>query len=242
MNRGFRALFVSLVTALALATPVFATTATIQYKSPVDPSAIYNGFYAGIYNGLLNGKPATFICDDYLHEIGSGTSWQASVNSNNPPTGDRFNPSTNTNPLLLKDSNNEYSGSSLTSQQEEYNMITWLVVQIISDPTDKNHEWAALSGAIWSITDTAWGQWDSDGDSYTYNSNYTKKGGKGYSAYDYVGMALSNKDDTNLPKFTVYTPTGTYGQEFYGTPEAATTLLLGLAMLSGSLLRKKLVC
>lgn len=239
MKRGFLALFVSLVTALALATPVFGTTATIQYKSPVDSSATYNGFYAGIYNGLLNGKAARFICDDYLHEIGSGTPWQASVNGNNPPTGDRFDPSTVTNPLLLKDPNNEYSGSSLTSQLEEYNMITWLVEQMLSDPTDSHKEWAALSGAIWSTTDTAWGFWN-DQHHFTYSTAYTKDGGLGKSAEDYVRAALSHKDDTNLPHYVVYTPTGSYGQEFFGAPEASTTLLLSLSVFSVGLLRKRL--
>jgi hypothetical protein len=237
----FRALslLVSLLTALALATPVFATTATIQYVSPVDSGAVYNGFYAGVYNGLLNGSAAKFICDDYLHDIGPNHPWTANVNSNNPATGDRFDPSTVTNPLLLKNPNNEYSGSSLTSQLEEYNMITWLVEQMLGDPSDSHKEWAALSGAIWSTTDTAWGTWNSS-TKYTYNAAYTTKGGLGLSAQQYVQSALSHKDDTNLPKYTVYTPTGGYGQEFFGAPEASTTLFLGLSVLSSGLLRKRL--
>lgn len=212
-----------------LAMPALASTiATIIFESHPSNDT-YDGAYVGIYRGLVgNSKTLTnFVCDDYLHTIHGGMSWSAYVNSSNPPTGDEFSPGSITDPDV----------TGITQQLQEYNMITWLVEQIFLDPSNSKGQWGAFSGAIWSITDDAW----ANGNDPTKGESdlYTKTTYGGLTAQEEVLAALGHANDTTLPVFTVFTPTGSTGQEFYGT-EPAIPVLLGCTFLGVGMLRKRL--
>jgi hypothetical protein len=56
-----------------------------------------------------------------------------------------------------------------------------------------------------------------------------------------VALAYGHRDDTNLPKYNVYTPTNfSQGQEFFspaGEPDTALLLMLTLISVGGFVLR-----
>ncbi|MGO9271018.1 MAG: PEP-CTERM sorting domain-containing protein [Terriglobia bacterium] len=182
----------------------------------------YGGVYVGLYQGTVNGGPAItdFICDDFDHDISDGNSWTAAVGNTSPVSSTvRFGPANITNPAL--------TGQNLT-QQEDYNMLTYLAEQIFGDPNNSNGDWGYLSWAIWSINSDAWN-----------SSNYTTQ------VQTFVADAFDHKDDNN-GNLIVYTPTdGQPGQEFFGqdpVPEPASVVLFGtsLALAIGWLAGKKL--
>ena len=282
MTRRFSVLLLSLAVALAVALPAFAQqTVVITFQSVVDTSAQYDGYYAGEYQGTINGSSTktNFICDDFLTDIVQPQSWQANVNSNQglsndpagtPSTSDpvRYAPQKSLafgtfpvgyynieNPYLVPGTDKTLPGvgTGLT-QQEEYNMIAYLVNLIFTGPQSN---WGHLSGAIWSIADCGW---SAAGQSCNPSSAVS-------TAYDaatqaYVTQAFGERDTTQ-PTFTVYTPNGGSctgyancegnGQEFWAqnpvaTPEPAAivllawgTLALALAPLVSKLRRKKLL-
>jgi hypothetical protein len=242
MKRTSWVTVLSLVAVLGLSLSASATT-LIKFTTIDSHDSTYDSFYAGVYKGTINGKPADFICDDFLTEINYGQSWYAHDNTNKPvsvgPDGVRYAPSGNgiyhiTNPFLLS------GGNPIVTQQEEYNMIAWLVGQIFSDTNNADHNWASLAGAIWSTADGAWN-----------NSSYTSNNGGSHSAAYYVGLAFSHKDDSNLPQYAVYTPfaaTGCgqsghpscNGQEFWAPAQEPTVaLLLGATFLGVGLMGKR---
>jgi hypothetical protein len=212
----------TLVVVLVLATKAVAgeSTVTIRFAALNANDGVYDGAYAGIYMGTVNGVPTLFVCDDFFTDITEGQSWQANVNSSNPAndtpvTGNLFSPGSITNPTVIAW---ETSNGDLT-QQQEYNVLSWLVEQIFLNPANSDPNsasgWAALGGAIWSITDGAWSA-----------SDYVSSGAEAD-----VLTALSNYNDTNLPTYTVYTPDpNDAGQEFFAltpTPEPTSLLLFG---------------
>jgi len=222
MTRRFTLLLLSLFVVFVVAVPAFPSTVLITFVQANANDQTFNGDYAGLYDGKVNGVKTEFVCDDFLHNISGGESWTANVNSSapvnpDPTTGNRFGPGTINNPLLTV--------LNLT-QQEEYNMITWLVEQIFADPSNSNHQWGAYQGAIWAITDSAW----QDGD---YTASYG-----GLTAKGEVIAAEAYKD---VPAARiVYTPAeGQPGQEFYGT-EPAIPVLLGFTFVGVGMLRKRL--
>jgi hypothetical protein len=225
MKRYFSLLLLSLVALLGTATAALAgsvTTALITFNNAT--GVAYGGVYVGIYQGTVNGGPAItdFVCDDFTHEITNGMSWTAYVGSSNPVSADvRFSPSG-----AFPISNPALTGLGLT-QQEEYNMVTYLVNLILKDPNDSSGNWGYEAWAIWSITSPAW------------NSPYYTS-----QVVSFVDDALSNKDKNN-GNLIVYTPTpGQPGQEFLAqTPEPSSVLLLGtcLALGAGFLGLKKIL-
>lgn len=253
MKRLFLTLVVSLVAALALATPALAAT-IIKFNSSSSYDKGYDGSNAGVYLGTVNGQNTQFICDDFINEIQAGQSWYAYNNTNSPnvstgPTGVRYAPTgygqyNISNPDLAPAVN-----AGLT-QQQEYNMIAWLVGKIFSDPTNQNLNWASEAGAIWSIADGGWSGTCSGVGPYNCSYLSTNNDTSGLTTKTYVQDALAYKD-TSFPKYNVYTPyagpncgqgnnPSCNGQEFWAeTPEAATPLLLGLATIFGGLVRKK---
>jgi len=256
-------LFLSTVLALVWAIPSFATsTSLIQFNTVSQYDGVYDGDYAGIYLGTVtqNGQTtqAQFICDDFISEITYGQSWNAYNNTNNPLSqgsqGVRYAPSGQSqydmsNPNLIQGSGMTLAGvpSSGLSQQQEYNMIAWLVGQLFSDTNNHDGNWASLAGAIWSTADGGWN--DGHGG---FNSSYLGTNGGTETAQWYLEQALTHQND-NLPNYNVYTPFAApncgqpnqpscNGQEFFSpAPEAATTMLLSLSLLSAGLFRKKLL-
>ena len=221
MKQRLLGIALSVAAVLAFATAATAGTVTITFN---DATVGYGGFGVGLYQGTVNGGPAitNFICDDFEHEIGSGDFWTATVGSTNPVSSTvRFEPpSAISNPAL--------TGQNLT-QQEDYNMITYLAEQIFADPTDSNGNWGYLSWAIWSINSDAWNS--------SYSSYYTTQ------VQTFVTDALNHKD-TNNGNLIVYTPTGDVGQEFLAdAPEPASVVLFGtiLALAMAGLAGKKLL-
>jgi len=214
MKRRLGILVLGVAVVFGLETTAFGGNVTITFTKN---TASYGGVGVGIYQGSVNGGPtlAQFVCDDFLHGISNNQSWTASVGSTNPTSsGLRFGPSNVSNPLL--------TGQSLT-QQEIYNMVTYLALQIFSDPTNSHGNWGYLSWAIWSITDGAWN-----------NPYYTSQ------VSSFVQAALARKD-TNNGDLVVYTPvSGQPGQEFLSTPEPGSILLMGTCLtLAGLLLARK---
>ena len=219
---------------LALASTASATTVTIQFTSADSHDSVYGGYYAGIYHGTVNGQSATFISDDFLTDISNNQSWQAYANSNSPvssgPTGVKYTSSGGTYnmsnaDLTTGDKDSDFIGS-VASPQEEYNMVTWLVEQIFKDPKNSKEDWGAYAGAIWSITDGGWKPSD-------YENKVFGTGVNALTAESAVALAYGHRDDTNLPKYHVYTPTDfSKGQEFYSAAEPDTALLLILTLIS----------
>lgn len=111
------------------------------------------------------------------------------------------------------------------SQTQEYTMISWLVEQIFNDPTNKNGDWGAYGGAIWSIADGGWKV--SDYENKVFGGGLTEEAA--------VADAFAHKDDAHLPKYNIYTPSPLKaGQEFFSpAAEPSTVLLLSLVLLAG---------
>jgi len=224
MYRRIAVLMASAVIVLGLSTRVFASTVTIQFTSASSYDTTYANAYAGIYNGTVNGRSTEFVCDDFLTEISNGQSWSAYANTNRLASNTepvKFAPSTISNPLFTF-GNPSYIGT-VSSQQQEYNMVSWLVEQIFGNPTDSGGQWGAYAGAIWSLTDGAW-------NSPSYTASYG-----GLTAEGELVAAYSHRNDTNLPLYYVYTPNPLdAGQEFFSpVPEPATSLLLSIVLLVG---------
>lgn len=205
--RTFPALLVlSLAVSLCFSAGAAAQSTIVFNNASVfggDPA--YGSFGVGIYNGTVNGVGAQFICDDFLHDIVNGNTWSAWQNSTNPvtggPDGNRFVATNITNPQL--------TGLGLTTQQE-YNMIGYLVTQILTGPSS---QWQYLSWAIWSITDGAWHQ---KGGCTTCEDAWYQT-----NVAPLVAAALAH--DGTTYNFTVWTPTGTLGQEFLQVAESSLT-------------------
>ena len=230
MRRYVATIGASIVLMFGLATAAFANTVTITFQNINSHDDVYANAYAGIYEGKVNGTSAQFVCDDFLREIHNGDSWSAYVNSNNPvttgPTGVKFDLTNISNPDLTNSVDPDFIGT-VASQQEEYNMVAWLVDQIFDDPSNSSKDWGAYAGAIWSLTDGAWN-----------NASYTQAYGGGLTAYEALSEAYSHRDDTDLEAFNVYTPDPlNAGQEFFSpAAEPATFVLLGLTVLAACLL------
>jgi hypothetical protein len=198
-------LVLGLAVLLCFSAGAVAQSTIVFSNAPVfggDPA--YGSFGVGIYNGSVNGVGAQFVCDDFLHDITGGDFWSAWQNSTNPVNGglndNRFGPATITNPDL--------TGMGLT-QQQEYNMIGYLVTQILTGPST---QWQYLSWAIWSITDGAWESKTVPGsEDNWYTTNVAPL----------VAAALLNKN--TLYNFTVWTPTANIGQEFLQVAESSLT-------------------
>jgi len=252
------------ISASATSTPV------IQFNNINPNDGVYADAYAGIYDGTVNGVQTQFICDDFLNDITNGQSWYANANTNNL--------STNTEPVRYLggltgqfDSGEYYMsnpnlapGSTMNgvtipsgqgggiTQQEEYNMISWLVSQMFADQNNGDGNWASMAGAIWSIADDGWNN-GSGGFSCSYlgNCNGDLNNGGTHSAQYYVGQALVFKDATNLPQYNIYTPfagpncgqTGQpscNGQEFFApASEPGLPILLSFTLLGCGLLGKR---
>ncbi len=230
------AIAATLLLALGLAATAFAGTVTITFTSASSYDNTYDGFYAGIYNGYVNNTPAQFVCDDFLTEIGDGQMWSAYSNINNPvssgPTGVKYTGSTGGFPI----SNPQLVGLGLT-QQQEYNMVTWLVQQIFNDPTNSKGDWGALGGAIWAITDGGWNNSD-------YTGTVYGSGAYSMTAYDAVQNSLAYMNASSA-LYHVYTPT-VYadGQEFFSPtsaaePSVALLLILSVALVGGWALKRR---
>jgi len=220
MKHRFLALAVGVAAVLALTTSGRAETIdTITFNNPT--GFVYGGVYVGIYQGTVNDgsttTPTNFICDDFDHDIWPGYSWTAYVGGTNPVSSTlRFGPGDTTNPNLQN-----------LTQQEDYNMVTYLAEQIFADPNNNSGNLGYLAWAIWSINS-----------SNAFQSPYYTYGPQGVDAF--VNDALNHKD-TNNGNLIVYTPTaGEPGQEFLAqgpvppqgplqTPEPASVFLFGTA-------------
>jgi hypothetical protein len=180
-----------------------------------DPHDGYGGNYGvGFYTGTVttNGTTtsAIFICDDFLHSITQGQSWSATGSNSSSIGSVRFDASQITNPDLVN--------AGITTQQE-YNMIGYLVTQLLTAPSS---QWQYISWAIWSITD---GAWHANG----CTSNCTETSWYQTYVQSWVMAALNN--DNTTYSFTIWTPTGSKGQEFFMLPEStllAELLLMGM--------------
>jgi len=290
MTRRFSVLLLSLLAVVALAIPALGQQVQVQISLT---GVAYDGTYgpagnpaetgyAGVYQGTLNGVtvPTGFVCDDFLSNISIGDYWEAYTNSNKgslsgvrfAPGGSAYDSAGITNPDIggtETQGAKPYNNNPAITQQEEYNMLSYLVQQIFNEPQNNNNEWGALGGAIWSITDGAWGSWNS-ASSYSYNKAYQTAYGQGCgngaltaqcadTAQEWVQLAYQNRDDTNLPTYAVYTPFPGGGcgqstnyvcqaQEFFAqTPEPSALVLLAwgalaltLAPLVSKLRRKRL--
>ena len=216
MKGRFFVAFLGFAAVLGLAVASYAGDVTIKFTNPKSaPHNTYGGFYVGIYLGTVNGAQTEFVCDDFLHDIVGSQQWSAVPGSTNPVSGGvEFSPGSITNPDLP---------SGLT-QQDEYNMITYLADQIFADQDNSNAQWGYLSWAIWSITD---GAWNYDGGTYYTNPVKTY-------VQDALNNALTNNGDLN-----VYTPDPNKdGQEFLSpVPEAGSVLLLGIFLAAGAALK-----
>ena len=233
---GFLAVAVLFGSCLAPSAFAGSQTVIIQFNNVSPYDGVYGGGYAGIYTGTVNGQAATFICDDFINEITYGQSWDANVNSSQGVTQNgndnvRYAPSNQgqydiSNPYLL--------GLGLT-QQQEYNMISWLVEQILNDPNNADGNWASYAGAIWSTADGGWKV-----------SSYTQLNGGTETAQYFVQQAYENAvvNAVPVPTYTVYTPNGhsctgcnsLNGQEFFSpnviaTPEPPLAVILGADLL-----------
>jgi len=277
MTRRFSILLLGMVAALVLARPTFAqSTSLVIFNTVPSYEGVYDGYYGGLYQGTVNGVATNFVCDDFLTDINYGQSWNAYNNNSSsvgpgtggtqgggntagsPGTGVRYAPTALYNDDIYVISNPQLKGLGLT-QQQEYNMIGWLVGQIFSDPTNQQGHWGSLAGAIWSIADDGW-----NNGSGQFNSSYLSANcpswapNCGTTAQEYVQEALAH--DNSASNFAIYTPEGyctslgcinsaNNGQEFWAqTPEPAAitllawgTLALALAPLVNRLRRKKLV-
>lgn len=251
MRHRIATLVASSVVLMGFTLPAFAN-AVIEFTG-VANDGVYDGFYAGVYQGTVNGNSATFVCDDFLSEIYKNDQWTANVSSNNPVTtgsnGVRYL-GTGSTKYYISNPNLSVGvlGYSL-SQQQEYNMISWLVEQIFSDPTNHYRNWGSEAGAIWSIADGGWGTMYGNSCG-TFNCSYLGTNGdtSGITAQGYVTLALGHRNDTNLPGYNIYTPTPGLspcteqnqpgycnGQEFFGpkAAEPSTVVLLTMVLLAG---------
>jgi len=210
------------------ASRAFAGTAVIQFNNVSSYDGVYDGAYSGVYYGTVNGQSATFICDDFVNDITYGQSWDANVNSNQNVGGAnnvRYLGSGGTgtyyinNPNLTPGSTYAFQGlpSGGLSQQQEYNMISWLVEQMLNDTNNHDGNWASYAGAIWSTADDGW-----NNGSGGFNAFYLNQNGGTETAQYFVQEALGHDNDTNLPTYAVYTPNGlscsgcsNNGQEFF---------------------------
>lgn len=217
--------------------------------------------YAGIYTGTIHGGPTvSFICDDFLSEIWTGDSWDAnvtpsySVGSNVKFLGGQSSGQYYIlNPQLIPGGNPSYPllpslVTSALTQQEEYNMMGYLVGQMFTDASHGYYaNWASEAGAIWSIADGGW----------TSPSYVTIPSGGTETAQQFVADALGHYND--LSKFSIYTPIASLqdglhnctgpnqsqcdGQEFWGpyqpTPEPTLAVLLSVTFLGVGLLGKR---
>lgn len=90
-------------------------------------SQTYGGFYVGDLLGNLNGTLITFVCDDFLHEVNFGESWNVDIVTIGGSNSPRF------------------------SDVGKYLDAFWLIDQLPSSPTQT----ASIQQAIWELFDPA---------------------------------------------------------------------------------------
>jgi len=262
MTRRFSILFVSVVAVLVLAMSASGQEVQITFTNPVNaPNNTDGGVYVGLYQGYINNNrstPTYFVCDDFLHDISEGQSWNAKSGITNPVSSTvEFSWSNVTNYDLQQwvtgtgtyDGHADLGLTSVLNVQQMYSMITYLADQIFADPTNSSGQWGNLSFAIWSTTDSAWASCE------PYCTESEATWGSFSNAYnstvrnDIYNALTAAVEGTVSGSLNVYTPDPHgAGQEFLSTPEPAAivllawgTLALALAPLVSKLRRKKLV-
>jgi len=230
MKRTFSLLFVTLAVMLGLSMAAFAQDPVNMYFTGTTLGGSIAGVEAGPYVGTINGGPdVNFVCDDDTNL--TQDNWTAVVGQTFGVSSTvRFqvgsSPPANINPTYA------YNGTSPLTEQELYNVITWLAMQILG-PNTSGYSNAQLNGAIWDLTD-----------------NFCGAGGHdaGNCGNDGIANALTtalNYKDTYNGDLIVYTPTSGYlstDQEFLATPEPLNMALMGTFLILAGLAlgRKKL--
>ena len=263
MTRRFSVLFLSLAATVVLAMPAVAQDVKITLLGVTSGAPDYGpagpnsetgvtGIYTGTVENLTTHTvtQANFVCDDFLSTVGLGDHWDAYANSNNPvstgTTGVKFQvPYAGDSGWWAGVTNPDLKTYGLTTQQV-YNMIAYEMEQIFDSNTPMS-SWAALSGAIWSITDGAWSDNLADYNAGIESSLYKNSGAQ---ADVLAARSAVLGGWTPNETFVVYTPDPQgAGQEFWSeVPEPSATVLLAwgtlalaLAPLVSKLRRKKLL-
>jgi hypothetical protein len=183
---------------------------TMLYTGTVN-GGIVNGDLSGPYTGTVNGGPTIdFVCDDSTPL--NTNPWEANVGSSNPVSGSlKFTSST-----LMPGA----------TQQQLYNTITYLAMQILGNPSATVAD-EALNAAIWEITSN--GHW-MDPNAAT----------DGTAADVALGIAADNSYNGDMIVYTPVTADLTTDQEFVTTPEPLSMALMGTFLtLAGLGLGKK---
>lgn len=231
MNKIFRKSSCWLVAALVLLAPVsFADT--VVTLTGVGDGAVFGGVYVDPYTmtvGSQTGVPV--ICDDWLHEVGIGETWQATVT-------DLSTAGTTANTLMFG------------HNQPLYNELAWLGTQLFNNPTNYQTQ-VEDSFAIWSLT---YGQdvlpYTPDVDPLSYMAGYLTGGTSNAMYQDVLNLkteAALHQNDT-FSGWEIITPTTV--DPNYGVPQEFLThvpepsgvfgmLGAGFAALIGAMRRKR---
>ena len=209
MRRFVLATCMNIAILFALANVAAAGTVTLTFNSV--NGASQGGVYVSPYYGTVNGVPTGFVCDDFIHEVTFGETWDAFVSTFDGLDHVRFH------------------GTNAADTLKMYDEAAFLLEKMWTEPA----HWGDLNFAIWAIFSPTQAE-GSSGWTAGAQADLALAQSQAYAPGQFAGLRIYTPLTTGNPQeFIGFNPTPT------PAPEPGTMLLLGSGLLVGLVRRRR---